>query len=94
MKERFKVFDQALNRLLAQGKITKEQLAERQKGTNAKFNTLESTPYNKDEKKGSAFLKNSVATEYVTNKFGEDTIKDLDDKFNEYEESGVLEIES
>jgi chromosome segregation ATPase len=95
MKERYKVFKSAQLSLIAKGKLSKEDIATRQRATNSRFNTLDSGGYDPNKnKQETSYVKTSMAGSYVTNKFGADTIKDLDKSFKEYEESGTLVINS
>jgi len=93
MKERYKIFERAKDRLVAKGVMTREEATNRTKTTNARFSTLDSTPYEPTEKK-STFLTETPMGDYVKNKFGKDTLKDLSGRFDEYEKSGTMTIES
>lgn len=93
MKERYKIFKQAQDRMLASGKITKEELVKSQRATNSRFANLESGSY-VEPKKQSSYVNDSMAGAYITNKFGKDTLTDINKRFADYEESGVLTIES
>ncbi len=96
MKERYAIFDKAMDRMIAKGKLSQEQVIARQRRINAGLSSLDPTPYEEPEKKkkGNDFVKNSMMGNYVTNKFGKDTLKDLDSRFSEFEDSGTLTIES
>jgi len=96
MKERYKIFKDAQLSLISKGKLNRDDIVRRQRAASAQFNTLDSGEYNPDngKNKQSTFMKESVAGNYVTNKFGKDTISGIDKAFKSYEDTGTMVIES